>query len=78
MINYKIPTSRYELFCGLFNTKFQIKIHKVDGDKKLLISIQSNEGDSRESISIFAEEVDILANFLQTIKKYVSENSLDK
>lgn len=73
-----VPTSTYQLFCDTFDTKLEAKMHEVDGKKKLLISIGSVEdSEERKSISIYAEEVNLLSQFLKEIS-YSTDYRLNK
>lgn len=73
MVNYKIPSSRYEVYCGLYDTRFQSRLHQIDGETKIKLSIQSNYGNESKSISIYKDDLEMMIEFLQSIKQYVSE-----
>lgn len=62
------PTSQYKVFCDTFD---MIGTAKIDTDKKLNISLESEDGKDKLSLSLFKEDVEIMAKFLKMVSRYV-------
>lgn len=62
------PTSHYKVFCDTFD---MVGTAKIDTDKKLNLSLESEDGKEKLSLSLFAEDVLVMAKFLKMISRYV-------
>ncbi|QDP86066.1 hypothetical protein FNJ88_11100 [Chryseobacterium sp. SNU WT5] len=68
------PTSQYQVFCDTFDMKGEVKIHKTDdGTQKLLLSLTSEDGEKTQSVSLFKEDAEMLAHFINKTTPYLKK-----
>lgn len=66
------PTSQYQVFCDTFDMKGEVKIHRTDdGTQKLLLSLTSEDGNTEQSVSLYKEDAEMLAHFINTATPYL-------
>ncbi len=65
----KHPTSKCEVFCDYYDTKLTAEFHTTDeGETKVKISIGEANDDENYSISLYCEDVKILAKLLDQMQ----------
>ena len=70
----KQPTSQYQVFCDTFDMKGEVKIHRTDdGTQKLLLSLTSEDGKTEQSVSLFKEDAEMLAHFINKTTPYLKK-----
>lgn len=75
----KQPTSQYQVFCDTFDMKGEVKIHQTDdGTQKLLLSLTSEDGEKTQSVSLFKEDAEMLASFIQNSTYYLENRDRPK
>lgn len=67
------PTSEFQVFCDTYDMKGQVRIHETDDGQKLLISLESEDGETKQSLSLFKEDAEMLAKFIQSSLKNLIE-----
>lgn len=73
----KVPTSQFQVFCDTFDTKAEAKIHEAKDKQKLQLTLKSEDGKSEQSISLYKEDAEMLASFIQNAT-YFLDNRNDK
>lgn len=75
----KQPTSQYQVFCDTFDMKGEVKIHKTDdGTQKLLLSLTSEDEEKTQSVSLFKEDAEMLASFIQNSTPHLENRNPPK
>lgn len=69
----KVPTSNYQVFCDTFDMKLSTKIHEAGSRKehKILITMESEDGNDKLSVSLFKEDVSALISVLTSLNQNV-------
>ena len=70
------PTSQFQVFCDTYDMKAEAKIHKASGKQKLLFSITSEDGKTEQSISLYKEDAEMLASFIQNSTYYLENRKI--
>ena len=75
----KVPTSSYEVLCDYFDTSLNAQFHITDeGEQKLIIFLGDVEDEEPAQISLYREDVEILANVLKAMAQGVERRNILK
>lgn len=70
------PTSQFEVFCDTYDMKAEVRIHQNEDGQKLHLSLESEDGEVKQSISLFQEDARMLADFIGSTLKYLNPRNL--
>lgn len=71
------PTSVYTVACDLFDTVVEVSVHDTKDGAKCRITIDSESGGKPLSVSLFAEDVHIMAAFLDRVSSHITKRGID-
>lgn len=73
----KQPTSQFQVFCDTYDSEAQVKIHVADDKQKLLLTLGNGE-DKTQAISLYKEDAEMLASFIQNSTPYLENRNPPK
>lgn len=69
----KQPTSQYKVFCDTYDMECKVEIHTTDDGPKLKLTLESEDGSTKQSISLFAEDVSMMTGFIENTIPFLIE-----